>query len=60
MIESLANGRVLLVPVHNVHLHGVADVVNDMLGSPVVLVAPVEVEALHLELTGQLGAPDVG
>lgn len=56
MIECLTNCRILLVAMHNVHLHGIAYIVDDMLRATIVLVAPVEVKSLHLKLTGQLGA----
>lgn len=42
---------------HNMHFHGVANVVDDVLGATIVLVAPVEVQTLHFELAGQLSAP---
>lgn len=60
MIEGLAQRRVFLVAMHNMHFHGVAYIVDDMLRATIVLITPMEMQALHLELTGQLGAPYVG
>lgn len=60
MVERLAQCRIFLVAMHNMHFHGVANVVDNVLGATIVLVAPVEMQTLHLELAGQLSAPYIG
>lgn len=60
MIECFANCCILLVAMHNMHLHRIAYIVDDMLRAAIVLVAPVEVQTLHLKLAGQLGATYIG
>lgn len=60
MIECFANCCIFLVAMHNMHLHRIAYIVDDMLRATIVLVAPVEVQTLHLKLTGQLGATYIG
>lgn len=60
MQDGLVDGVVVLVPVDDVHLHGVPHVVEHVLAAPVVLVPPVEVQPLQLVLRVQSGPEDVG
>lgn len=60
MIECFANCCILLVAMHNMHLHRIAYIVDDMLRAAIVLVAPMEVQTFYLKLAGQLGTTYVG
>lgn len=57
MLQSLGEASILLVPVNDVHFQWETHVVQGVLGAAVVLVAPMEVEALDLVLIVQ-GSPE--